>query len=120
MGETPRPSQPHRGYRACRVEYCWKSSSIEISAMGESGSASRARTNSILPSRSQWARVGQTFLRVDLENNTEARLSAHHPVIGGLGFFERKNLVHRGDAVALTERKRGFRVEGRGRTPGPH
>src|ERR1700730_12151974 len=120
MRETPRPSQPHRVYRACRVEYCWKSSSIEISAMGGSGSASRARTNSILPRRSQWARVGQTFLRVDLENNTEARLSAHHPVIGGLGFFERKNLVHRGDAVELTEQKRVFRVDCGARVPTPH
>ena len=53
----------------------------------------------------------QTFLRVDLENNTEARLAAHHSVIGGLGFLERENLVHRGDAVALTEQKRVFRVD---------
>ncbi len=50
------------------------------------------------------------FYEFDLENNTEARLAAHHPVIGGLDFFERKNLVHRGDAVALTEQKRVFRV----------
>ena len=40
-------------------------------------------------------RSDQTLLRVDFENNAEARLTAHHPAIGGLGFFERKNLVHR-------------------------
>src|SRR5580704_11693656 len=65
-------------------------------------------------------RVGYTFLRVDLENNTEARLAAHHPVIGGLGFFERKNLVHRRDVVELTEQKRVFRVDRSARIPAPH
>jgi hypothetical protein len=35
----------------------------------------------------------QTFLRGDLENNTKACVATHHPVIGGLGFFERKNLT---------------------------
>src|SRR5580704_6593416 len=65
-------------------------------------------------------RVGYTFLRVDLENNTEARLAAHHPVVGGLGFFERKNLVHRGDAVELTEQKRVFRVDRSARILAPH
>src|SRR5580704_14106684 len=65
-------------------------------------------------------RVGYTFLRVDLENNTEARLAAHHPVIGGLGFFERKNLVHRGDAVELAEQKRVLRVDRSARIPALH
>jgi hypothetical protein len=32
----------------------------------------------------------QTFLRVDLENNTEPRLAAHHPVICGLGLLRAK------------------------------
>ena len=50
-------------------------------------------------------RAELTFLRADLENNAKACLAAHHPVIGGLGFFERKNLIHRGDLVELTEQK---------------
>jgi hypothetical protein len=29
-------------------------------------------------------------LRANVENNAEARLAAHHPLIRGLGFFERK------------------------------
>src|SRR3977135_3868692 len=78
-------------------------------------SVSRCQTT-----KSQWARFDQTFLRVDLEHNTEARLAAHHPVIGGLGFVERKNLVHRGDVVELTEQKRVFRVDRSSRIPAPH
>src|SRR3981081_2919275 len=37
----------------------------------ESRTASRATTTPILPRCSVWARVDQTFLRVDLQNNTE-------------------------------------------------
>jgi hypothetical protein len=51
----------------------------------------------------EWNPAAQGFLRVDFENNTEARLAAHHPVIGFLGFLKRKNLVHRCDVVELTE-----------------
>ena len=59
-------------------------------------------------------------LRANVENNAEARLAAHHPLIGGLGRFERKNLIHRSDVVGLAEQKRIFLIGRSARVPTAH
>src|SRR5271156_2443270 len=59
-------------------------------------------------------------LCADLENHTESLVATHHPIISGLGFLERENLVHRGDRVKLTEQQRIFRIGRGARIPALH
>jgi hypothetical protein len=54
-------------------------------------------------------------MHAHIEHDTEARVAAHHPVVSGLRLLQRKNFVHRGDAVEVTERTRVFGVGGRAR-----
>src|SRR5208337_5651305 len=44
------------------------------------------------------------------EDDAEARLAAHHALVGFLGPLQRIDLVHRGDLVAQTEAQRIFRI----------
>jgi len=63
----------------------WTMSFSVFEGVGErNAEARRGAAQSQFCRTSRWARADRTFLRVDLENNAEARLAAHHTVVSGL------------------------------------
>src|ERR1700730_4114749 len=74
-----------------------------------------------LPDMFTFRRVAAwTSLLIDFEHDAETRFAAHHAIIRRLCLLERKNLVHRCDAVELAEQKGVFGVGGCPRIPTPH